>query len=97
MNSPVKVNVIWSKEKMGCLPSGTSYITVAKFAEDTDIWMNEAWSVALDFPVGSAQTCLFAARARFLVPEAPWERLKVGCVFELYEGTRKTALVTVKE
>lgn len=96
MNSPVKVNVVWSEEKMGRLPSGTSYATVAKFAEDADMWPKEGWSVVLDFPTGSAQARSFEATARFLMPDAPWGRLKAGCVFELYEGSKLTATVTVQ-
>lgn len=95
MNSPVKVNVVWSEGKMERLPSGTSYATVAKFAEDADTWPREGWSVVLDFPSGSALTRSFEAFARFLMPNAPWGRLKRGCVFELYEGNKLTATVTV--
>lgn len=96
MNSPVKVTVVWSKDKMGRLPSGTSYTTVAKFTEDANRWPNEGWSVTLDFPHGSAQVRSFDATARFLMPNAPWGRLKQGCVFELYEGYKMAATVTVK-
>jgi hypothetical protein len=95
MNSPVKVNAVWSEEKMARLPSGTSYATVAKFAEDANNWPSEGWSVVLDFPPGSAQVRSFEATARFLMSNAPWDRLKAGCVFELYEGTKRTATVTV--
>lgn len=96
MSSPVKVNVVWSEEKMGRLPSGTSYSTVAKFAEDADMWPREGWSIVLDFPTGSARARSFQATARFLMPDAPWGRLKTGCVFELYEGSKLTAIVTVQ-
>jgi hypothetical protein len=95
MNSPVKVNVVWADEKMGRLPSGTSYATVAKFAEDAETWPSEGWSVVLDFPPTSAEARSFEAAARFLMPNAPWSRLKTGCVFELYEGNKRTATVTV--
>jgi hypothetical protein len=95
MNSPVKVNAVWAEQKMARLPSGNSYATVAKFVEDADAWPSKGWSVVLDFSPGSAQDRSFAATARFLVPNAPWDRLKAGCVFELYEGTKRTATVTV--
>lgn len=95
MNAPVKVKVVWEDEKMGRLPTGTTYATVAKFAEDAETWPKEGWSVVLEFrPVG-ARSRSFEATARFLVPNAPWERLKPRCVFELYEGFRKTATVRV--
>lgn len=95
MNSPVKVNVVWADEKTARLPSDSSYATVAKFAEDADTWPSEGWSVVLDFSPGRAQARSFEATARFLMPNAPWGRLKSGCVFELYEGNRRTATVTV--
>lgn len=95
MNSPVKVTVVWADEKMGRLPADTSYATVAKFAEDAETWPSVGWSVVLDFPTMRAQARSFEATARFLMPDAPWSRLKAGCVFELYEGDKPTATVTV--
>ncbi|WP_124458596.1 hypothetical protein [Variovorax sp. KBW07] len=95
MKDPVKVNVLWEDEKMSRLPSGTSYSTVAKFAEDVEKWPSDAWSVVLEFQPETAKKRAFDATARFLVSHAPWERLKPGCVFELYEGGRKTATVNV--
>ena len=96
MNPSVKANVIWSEEKLARLPSGSSYSTVAKFPEDADTWSSDAWSVVLDFPSGSAQVRSFVATVRFLAPNAPWGRLKAGCVFELYEGSKLTATATVQ-
>lgn len=88
----VKVNVVWENEKMSCLPISTCYSTVAKFLEDADEWPKEGWSIVLEFLPGHS---INEATARFLMPNAPWGRLKTGCVFELYEGSRKTATVTV--
>lgn len=90
------VRVTWTSEKMKHLPKIKNYSTVAKFSEDAGNWPDSAWSIVLDFPspeVAHAET--FKATARFLVLNAPWERLKSGCVFELYEGARRTATVTV--
>ena len=95
MNSPVKVNVVWSEQKMGRLPEGTRYATVAKFAEDADTWPSEGWSVVLDFAPETAQVRSFEATARFLMPNAPWGRLKSGCIFELFEGAKLAATVKV--
>jgi len=95
MKAAIKVNVVWSNEKIGRLPTSGSYATAAKFAEDADTWPREGWSIVLEFQPENAKARAFEAVARFLVPNAPWERLKTGCVFELYEGTRKTAMVTV--
>jgi hypothetical protein len=96
MTKPVNVRVQWSPEKMDHLPSSNNYITVAKFPEDAEHWPKEGWSVVLEFPSAEvAHAPVFEAKARFLMPTAPWERLKPGCVFELYEGAKKTAMVTV--
>lgn len=96
MNRQVRVQVTWNKEKMQHLPTGVSYSTVAKFPEDGDAWLHEAWSIVLSFPAGSAKKKSFEAIAHFLSPEAPDERLKSGGSFELYEGRRlvATAIIT---
>jgi hypothetical protein len=96
MNTPVKVRVVWCPEKMNHLPSSLSYSTVAKFSEDAAHWPDTAWSIVLDFPAPEVPHFkTFECMARFLVPSAPWEKLKTGCLFELYEGFKKTADVTV--
>lgn len=95
MNLPVKVNVVWAEQKIAHLPTGSSYATAAKFAEDADTWPSEAWSVVLDFPLGAAQARSFEATARFLMPNAPSARLRTGCVFELVEGAKLAAIITV--
>ncbi len=97
MDKSVKVLVKWSPEKMAHLPSSCTYSTVAKFEEDAAHWPEKGWSVVLEFPappdVSHAES--YKASARFLVPNAPWERLKTGCVFDLYEGFKRTANITV--
>jgi len=94
---PVRARVDWTCEKRAArLPQGTSYSTVARFAEDGGQWPpQEAWSIVLTFAPGAAHGATFAATASFLVADAPWERLKPGCSFDLYEGLKKTATVTV--
>lgn len=95
MNTPVNVNVAWADNKKERLPTSSAYITVAKFAEDSELWPSEGWSIVLEFKHENSIARSFEATARFLVPNAPWSRLKTGCVFELYEGFQKTATVTV--
>ncbi len=82
MAESVKVRVQWSPEKLANLPSSNTYSTVAKFSEDAATWPSEAWSVVLEFdsPV-VAHAASFNATARFLMPTAPIERLKPGCIF----------------
>ncbi len=101
MSKSVRARVHWvSSEEGGRLsvPSSKRYATVARFAEDANSWLREAWSIVLEFdesPSGSRNPCL--ARARFLVEEAPVDRLKPGRTFELYEGSKKVAVVEVLE
>lgn len=88
---PVKVDVEWSSDKLNNLPKSGVYSTVAKFPEDK-AWPSDAWSIVLEIPVSGNSSEIFA---RFLMPNAPWNRLKPGCKFELYEGFKLTAKVTV--
>lgn len=96
MNDLVKVQVEWSAEKLARLPASGSYSTVARFSGDCD-WPNgEAWSIVLLLPpAGDMQDGPFEAEARFLVPEAPAGCFEPGMVFELFEGSAKTATVVV--
>jgi hypothetical protein len=95
MKPAVKVHVAWTEEKTERLPRGISYATIAKFAEDAGTWFSEGWSIVLEFPPGSALARSFEAHVRFLMPGAPWGRLRAGCVFGLYEGDARSAVVTV--
>lgn len=71
-------------------PSGTHYITVARFDEDGDSWQKVAWSVILEFEPNQGLPVHFA-EARFLSPDGPVERLKSGHSFALFEGTKHVA------
>ena len=99
MSKSVRARVRWVPPEEGgrlSLPSGKQYATVSRFAEDADTWLQEAWSIVLEFdesPSGWSNPCL--AQARFLVEEAPVDRLKPGRTFELYEGRKKIAVVEV--
>ncbi len=96
MNSPVPVCVSWSTGKFGQLPTANTYTTIAKFDEDGPSWPRRAWSIQLEFPDNELLTTpSVVANARFLMPNGPWERLVPGRKFELYEGTTRTATVTV--
>ena len=95
--SVIKINWV-SKQEGGraSLPSGKRYITVSRFQEDLENWRQEAWSMVLEFdipPIKQGNSGF--ARAYFLVDEAPIERLKQGCRFELYEGKKKVAIAQV--
>jgi hypothetical protein len=95
MKNSSRVRVAWTNQKGTTRPWGDRYITVAKFPEDGASWPVDAWSVVLEFPAGTAQQDMFEAKARFLLEDAPWERLSAGREFELYEGRRLAAKVSV--
>ena len=87
----IKVKIEWQGNKATHLPTGLQYITVAKFDED---WIQDAWSIVLEFeqpPNKQGNPSL--GYARFLMPNAPKNKLFSGVNFELYEGDKLTAKV----
>lgn len=92
----VEVLVTWLASKAVALPHCHQYITVAKFEEDKDTWEKEAWSIVLEFSESPAkQGNPSRGTARFLVEDAPVERLVSGKRFEMYEGRTKVAEVEI--
>ena len=92
----VEVIVTWLASKAAVLPHGHQYITVAKFEEDKDTWEKEAWSIVLEFSeIPAKQGNPSRGTARFLVENAPIERLVSGKKFEMYEGKTKVAEVEI--
>ena len=78
------------------LPTGKQYGTISRFTVDAGTWLQEAWSIVLEFDEPpSVQGNPSIARARFLVEKAPVDRLKPGHTFELYEGKKKVAMVKI--
>lgn len=89
----IKVKVLWQGNKAQNLPAGLQYITVAKFDED---WEKDAWSIVLEFEKSpSAQGNPSLGYAKFLMPNAPKEKLSPGAEFELYEGKSLVAKIQV--
>jgi len=86
----VPVTVEWMRKR----PPGDTYSTMSRFPEDADD--SPRWSVVLNFLARAVSGgANWRATARFLVEEAPQERLTAGAQFELYEGRTRTAIVTV--
>jgi hypothetical protein len=90
----VNVSIDWEKFRAQNLPENGVYSTIAKFEQDTD-WLNTAWSIVLRFDPPKSGSDHTKGRAKFLAENGPHERLKKGCVFEMYEGNKKSAVVTV--
>ena len=101
MSKSVLARVHWVPPEKGgrmTLPTGKQYATVSRFPEDGEAWLQEAWSVVLEFdepPVTQGNPSI--ARARFLVASAPVDRLQPGRAFELYEGKTRVATVEIIE
>jgi hypothetical protein len=95
----VSVKVDWIPVEEGgrsSLPAGLKYSTVSRFKEDGDNWQKQAWSVVLEFersPLEQGNPSY--GKARFLVEDAPEDRLSPGRTFELFEGAKKVAYVEI--
>ena len=93
MSGTHKVRVRWLSAGEGGRaqrPTGSEYITVARFNDPAGDWSTDAWSVVLKFADSPED-----ADVHFLAPEAPAHLLQTGVVFELYEGRKKVAEVSV--
>lgn len=89
--------VYWEKlDRPNWPPSGPEYSTVSRFEEDED-WPDEAWSVVLHFDESPRdQGSPSRGTVRFLVADAPHDRLVPGAKFQIYEGRVRTATVEVQ-
>ena len=99
MSKSVLAKVHWIPAEEGgraFLPTGKQYATIARFTEDAGARLQEAWSIVLEFDKPpSVQGNPSIARVRFLVEQAPVDRLKPGRAFGLYEGKKKVAMVEI--
>lgn len=92
MAKTAKVRVTWEDWKKNNLPMSGKYSTLAKFPENFSMSPNEFWSVNLVF-LDSVEI----AMANFLSADGPHDWLKLGCQFEMWEGSRPSAKVEVLE
>jgi hypothetical protein len=94
-----RATVTWLSSEEGGrseIPNGKRYMTIAKFPSDSTDWPNGAWTVVLDFdrpPSELGNPSI--GTARFLMDTAPEAELRSGATFELYEGLRKVAIVSL--
>jgi|SRR4029077_3263024 len=74
-----------SRSKRG-LPDTLRYAHVVRFTEDPPPWSDESWSLACKFETSPAQQGNPSmGRVRFLLDDAPHERLKPGLKCWLFE------------
>jgi hypothetical protein len=72
-------------------PSGPTYTTVARFEQQGDQWINDAWSLVLDFMGVPDEHFCHLAKVRFLAEGGPSAWLQEGSRFELMEGPKVVA------
>lgn len=93
----MKAKILWVPfEKGGRVqpPIGPRYSTVARFDEDEADWQRNAWSVVATFS-NEAHALEHFAEVEFLSTEAPLKRLMPGKSFELFEGSKRVAMVRI--
>jgi hypothetical protein len=78
-------------------PHGLRYVGIARFDSDGPEWPEGAFSVVCEFdvPPSERDSDSSEARVRFVLPDAPGERLSPGTRFQLYEGSMSVAVVEV--
>jgi hypothetical protein len=95
-NIPVTVNVHWLRPEEGgrrTLPSGARYMAVT-YLDQPPNSHGTAWTVVLDFTDCPAQQGYDGcAKASFLSPNAPFEKLLNLRPIDLYEGHKKVASI----
>jgi hypothetical protein len=94
MTNQVTARIQWVSPAAGGrndLPAGPKYITVARFKSQGSDWINDAWSLIVDFisPINDDLSLL--AKVKFLAEEGPSSWLKEGAAFELMEGNKVVA------
>ncbi len=91
MHAPVTVRVQWATWKTTRPESW--YSTLAVFPEEAE---SPRWSITLRFAETPADpSTIWDGSAEFLVEQAPWERLRSGAIFQMFEGNRVSATVHV--
>lgn len=93
------VRVVWISAAKGGRkrpPAAGRYYSVSRFPEDVN-WQNNAWSVVFDLrdPFESNGEMVSFGEVDFLVSNAPKERMLNHKVFDIYEGPKKVAEVTI--
>ncbi len=85
-----------SKNGKLSLPHSLRYIGIGRFEEDGPGWPDGSYSVVCSFiEPPSEHGSPIEAKVKFLVENAPHERLAPGVRFRLYEGPHEVAAIEV--
>ena len=90
----VEARIRWKTQAEGgrkTIPPGPRYSTVARFPGAKKDWLEEAWSLIVEYEAPVWDDGNVVAAVRFLADGAPEELLNVGCEFELLEGSKMVA------
>jgi hypothetical protein len=82
------------------VPPTLRYVALSRFPEDGPQWPDGAWSIEVLFDVPPPEQhnpAVSEGRVRFLVEQAPSDRLAPGRWFTLYEGLQPVADVEIIE
>jgi hypothetical protein len=87
----------WMDGKRIDAPRSGQYSTASRARGDDDWLDGPTWSLVVEFPkdAKASRDGTFSVQVRFLVADAPSEELRSGAVFELMEGPRVAAEVTI--
>lgn len=70
----------------GVSPRGNRFCAPARFADQGDDWINNAWSLMVTFEEPPDSQGDQLGKAHFLVADAPHDWLSIGKRFTLFEG-----------
>ncbi|QCT21072.1 hypothetical protein FEM41_16180 [Jejubacter calystegiae] len=95
----VHVKIVWVSFQEGgrkSVPPEGRYFSVARFPDDIN-WQNNAWSVVfeLEAPEESIDETVSYGTVKFLVDNAPTEKMAEFSSFDIYEGPKKVAQVII--
>jgi hypothetical protein len=94
MKNIVEAKIQWITAEEGgrqSPPLGPKYTTVARFEDERDAWLKEAWSLVVEFIELPDATLSHRVRVRFLAEQGPANLLVIGSAFELMEGNKSVA------
>lgn len=99
MKMAVKALLQWRKPEEGDRefpPPGPKYSTVARFEDQKESWLDDAWSLVVEFIEPPDETLSHRVHVSYLA-DGPESFLRPGKTFELMEGHHAVATGKVVE
>ena len=98
MKKAIEADLQWLRPDEGgrqSPPPGPKYSTVARFENQKESWLKEAWSLVIEF-IEPPNAALSHRVHVSLLADGPEELLQPGSTFELMEGSQSVAKGTVR-